>query len=120
MLIFQESCFAIYLFILRENTSQALVVHASGGTQEAEIRRIVVRYQRGQIVCNTLSQKTLHKKKKRKIGLIEWLKVKARFQALVPHTHTHTHTHTQEKTISHLLPVCMPRNTLRCAVEVIQ
>jgi hypothetical protein len=42
-------------------------------TQEAEIRRIVVRSQHGQIVHETLSQKkTLHKK-----GLMEWLKVKA-------------------------------------------
>jgi hypothetical protein len=30
-------------------------------TQEAEIRKIVVRNQPGQIVCGTLSQKTLHK-----------------------------------------------------------
>jgi hypothetical protein len=31
-------------------------------TQEAEIRRITVRSQPGQIVCETLSQKILHKK----------------------------------------------------------
>jgi hypothetical protein len=37
---------------------------------EAEIRRIAVRSQPGQIVLKTLSQKTLHKK-----GLVEWLKV---------------------------------------------
>jgi hypothetical protein len=30
-------------------------------TQEAEIRRIMVRSQPRQIVCETLSQKTLHK-----------------------------------------------------------
>jgi hypothetical protein len=30
-------------------------------TQEAEIRRIMVQSQPGQIVCKTLSQKTLHK-----------------------------------------------------------
>jgi hypothetical protein len=39
-------------------------------TQEAEIRRITVQSQLGQIVCETLCQKTLHKK-----GLVEWLKV---------------------------------------------
>jgi hypothetical protein len=42
-------------------------------TQEAEIRRIVVQSQPGQIVCTTLSQNTLSQK----IGLVEWLKVKA-------------------------------------------
>jgi hypothetical protein len=41
-------------------------------TQEAEIRRIVVQSQPGQIVCETLSQKTLQKK----IGLVQWLQVK--------------------------------------------
>jgi hypothetical protein len=40
-------------------------------TQEAEIRRIAVRSQPGQIVHKTLFPKTLHKK-----GLVEWLKVK--------------------------------------------
>jgi hypothetical protein len=44
-------------------------------TEEAEIRRIAVQSQPGQIVCKTLSRKTLHKKKKK--GLVEWLKVKA-------------------------------------------
>jgi hypothetical protein len=39
-------------------------------TQEAEIRRITVRGQPRQIVFETLSQKTHHKK-----GLVEWLKV---------------------------------------------
>jgi hypothetical protein len=39
-------------------------------TQEAEIRRIVVPSQPGQIVCETLSQKCLTQK-----GLVEWLKV---------------------------------------------
>jgi hypothetical protein len=34
-------------------------------TQEAEIRRIVVQSQLGQTVHETLSRKTLHKKKKR-------------------------------------------------------
>jgi hypothetical protein len=38
-------------------------------TQEAEIRRIEVQSQPRQIVCETLSQKTLHK-----TGLMEWLK----------------------------------------------
>jgi hypothetical protein len=41
-------------------------------SQVAEIRRIAVRSQPGQIVCKTLSRKTHHKK-----GLLEWLKVKA-------------------------------------------
>jgi hypothetical protein len=41
-------------------------------TQEAEIRRIAFQSQSGQIVHETLSQKTLHQK-----GLLEWLKVKA-------------------------------------------
>jgi hypothetical protein len=39
-------------------------------TQKAEIRRIVVRSQPGQIVHQTLSQKNPHK-----IGLVEWLKM---------------------------------------------
>jgi hypothetical protein len=41
-------------------------------TQEAEIRRIEVQSQPGQIIPETLSRKTFHKK-----GLVEWLKVKA-------------------------------------------
>jgi hypothetical protein len=41
-------------------------------TQEAEIRRIAVQSQPGQIVHVTLSQNILHK-----IGLVEWVKVKA-------------------------------------------
>jgi hypothetical protein len=40
-------------------------------TQEAEIRRITVQSQPGQIVLKTLSQKNLYKKK----GLAEWVKV---------------------------------------------
>jgi hypothetical protein len=39
-------------------------------TQEAEIRRISVQYQLRQIVHETLSQKTHHKKE-----LVEWLKM---------------------------------------------
>jgi hypothetical protein len=39
-------------------------------TQEAEIKRIAVQSQPGQIVHKTLTQKTLYKK-----GLAEWLKV---------------------------------------------
>jgi hypothetical protein len=35
-------------------------------TQEAEIRRIAVQSQSGQIVCKTLSQKTLHTHTKKK------------------------------------------------------
>jgi hypothetical protein len=42
-------------------------------TQEAEIRRIMVQSQPGQIVQETLSRKTLSQK----MGLVEWLKVKA-------------------------------------------
>jgi hypothetical protein len=38
--------------------------------QEAALMRITDQSQPGQIVCKTLSQKTLHKK-----GLVEWLKV---------------------------------------------
>jgi hypothetical protein len=39
-------------------------------TQEAEIRRITVQNQPGQIVCKTYLEKTHHKK-----GMVEWLKV---------------------------------------------
>jgi hypothetical protein len=39
-------------------------------TQEAEIRRITDQSQPRQIVLQTLSQSTLHKK-----GLVEWLKM---------------------------------------------
>jgi hypothetical protein len=39
-------------------------------TQEAEIRRITVQSQPGQVVCETLSQKYLTEKR-----LVEWLKV---------------------------------------------
>jgi hypothetical protein len=42
-------------------------------TQEAEIRRIAVQRQPGQIVCEILSQKTLSQK----IGLVKWFVVKA-------------------------------------------
>jgi hypothetical protein len=41
-------------------------------TQEAEIRRIAVQSQPGQIVCKMLSGKYPSQK-----GLVEWLKVKA-------------------------------------------
>jgi hypothetical protein len=47
------------------------VAHACNPSFSGEIRRIAVQSQPGQIVHNTLSQKTLHKK-----GLVEWLKVK--------------------------------------------
>jgi hypothetical protein len=43
-------------------------------TQEAEIRRIAVQSQPGQIVGEALSQE---KKKITEKGLVEWLKVKA-------------------------------------------
>jgi hypothetical protein len=39
-------------------------------TLQAEIRRIIVQSQPGQIVHETLSRKTLHRK-----GLLEWFKV---------------------------------------------
>jgi hypothetical protein len=45
-------------------------------TQKAEIRRIAVQSQPGHIVLKILSQKSLHTHTK-KIGLVEWLKVKA-------------------------------------------
>jgi hypothetical protein len=41
-------------------------------TQEAEMRRIMVPSQAGQTILETLSQKLFTK-----IGLVEWLKVKA-------------------------------------------
>jgi hypothetical protein len=44
-------------------------------TQEAEIRRIAVQSQPRQIFHKILSRKTLSQKKK--IGLVEWLKVNA-------------------------------------------
>jgi hypothetical protein len=40
-------------------------------TQEAEIRRITVQSQQGQIFSRSHLEKTLHKK-----GLVEWFKVK--------------------------------------------
>jgi hypothetical protein len=39
-------------------------------TEEAEIRRLVVQSQTGEIVLETLSRKKHHKK-----GLVEWLKM---------------------------------------------
>jgi hypothetical protein len=39
--------------------------------QEAEIGRILAQGQPGQVVCNTLSRKTLHKNR-----LVKWLRVK--------------------------------------------
>jgi hypothetical protein len=62
------------------------------GTQKAVIRRISVCQPR-QIVCETLSQKTHHKK-----GLVEWLECRPWVQAPAPHTHTHTHTHFKKVT----------------------
>jgi hypothetical protein len=51
------------------------VAHACNlATQEVEIRRIVVQSQPGEIFCEILSRKTLHKNK---IRLVEWLKGKA-------------------------------------------
>jgi hypothetical protein len=43
-------------------------------TQEAEVRRVVVRSQSGQIIHKTISKKTHHKKEG---VMVEWLKVKA-------------------------------------------
>jgi hypothetical protein len=51
-------------------------------TQEAESRRITVRSQTGQTVRKNLSRKTLSQK----IGLVEWLKVKALSSSPIPHT----------------------------------
>jgi hypothetical protein len=45
-------------------------------TQEAEVRRVVVRSQSGQIIHKTISKKTHHKKKEGGL-LVGWLKVKA-------------------------------------------
>jgi hypothetical protein len=50
------------------------VAHACNlATQEAEIRRIVVQSQLRQIVLKTVSQKTLHQKKKKKIQAVKLL-----------------------------------------------
>jgi hypothetical protein len=58
-----------------KTTGRAPVAHAYiPTTQETEIRRIAVQSQPGQIVRDTLSWKSYHKKN---IGLVEWLKVKA-------------------------------------------
>jgi hypothetical protein len=46
-------------------------------TQEAEIRRIAVQSQPGQVVCKTLSQK---KKMLYKKGMVEWLKIGPEFK----------------------------------------
>jgi hypothetical protein len=49
------------------------------GTQETEIRRIMVQSHPRQIVCETLSRKPFTK-----IGLVEWLKAKALSSSLRP------------------------------------
>jgi hypothetical protein len=55
-------------------------------TQEAEIRRITVQNQSGQIVLETpISKNPSHNK-----GLVEWLKVEA-LSSSPNNTHTHTH-----------------------------
>jgi hypothetical protein len=59
--------------------------------QDAEIKRIMARSQPKQIVYETLSRK----KNIKKIGLVEWLKVKA-LSSNPTNTHTHTHTHTHK------------------------
>jgi hypothetical protein len=55
-------------------------------TQETEIRRNKVQSQPGQIVCKTLSQKTLHKNRAGGVAQDEGPEFK-------PQYHTHTHTH---------------------------
>jgi hypothetical protein len=61
--------------VLPKNCHQALVAHACNPRYlGAEIRNIAIQSQPGQIVPESLSQKTLHQKI---IGLVEWLKVKA-------------------------------------------
>jgi hypothetical protein len=52
-------------FFKKKKKCRAPVAHTCNpiATQEAEIRRIVVQSQPQQIVCKTLSQKTLHKKR---------------------------------------------------------
>jgi hypothetical protein len=46
-------------------------------TQEAEVRRSRFEARPGKRFCETLSQKTLPPRQKKKIGLVLWLKVKA-------------------------------------------
>jgi hypothetical protein len=57
-----------------ENLDWELVAYACNPSySEAEIRRITFQSQPGQMVCKTLSEKTLSQK----VGLVEWPKVKA-------------------------------------------
>jgi hypothetical protein len=59
---------------IKNLSSQVLVLTSViPSTQEAEIRRIEVRRQPEQIVCETLSGKKAYTEK----GLVEWLKLKA-------------------------------------------
>jgi hypothetical protein len=74
---------------------QMLVAHTCNPSyQEAEVRRVAVQSQTGQIVHETLSRKTLSQKKK---GLIEveWLKVKALSSSPRTAKQNITNTHTQ-------------------------
>jgi hypothetical protein len=48
-------------------------------TKEADIRRIAFQSQPGQIICKTLSLKTLHKNR-----AVQWLKVKTLSSVPVP------------------------------------
>jgi hypothetical protein len=67
--------------------SQALVAHTCNPSySEAEIRRIAVRSQPGQIVRETLSQKTLHKKKAGGVPQEEGPEFKPQYCI---HTHIH-------------------------------
>jgi hypothetical protein len=61
-------------------------------TQKAEIRRITVRSQPWQMV----PQDPISKNPSQKIGLVEWLNVKA-LSSSPSTTHTHTHTKVQKK-----------------------
>jgi hypothetical protein len=64
----------------RETTTHQWQTPVIPATQEAEIRRIAVRSQPGQIAQETLSRKKPITKK----GLVEWLKVKALSSSLSP------------------------------------
>jgi hypothetical protein len=61
---------SIFLYIKNICSQAWWLLPVIRATQEAEIRRIVVWSQPRQIVLETLSQKTFHKK-----GLVKWLNV---------------------------------------------